>query len=141
MKSQTRKWEVAIKTMYIPWGSLALPKPQAFLGTKFTASSCQGKRLALYPARVMNSLSSVFCLRFPDTVDTLTFGWSHGSLMCVSLPPGLYSTNMPSSEIVSSLVTGFPTFPRFCSTFPNFFSSCDFNEINRINGSFVNLSL
>lgn len=68
MKSQTRKWEVAIKTMYIPWGSLALPKPQAFLGTKFPASSCQGRRLALYPARVMNNRSSVAGLRIPSTL-------------------------------------------------------------------------
>lgn len=55
-------WEVAIKTMYIPWGSLALPKPQAFLGTKFTASSLpkeEGWRFTLRGSWIVGHLPSV----------------------------------------------------------------------------------
>lgn len=38
-----------------------------------------------------------------------------------ALSPCFYSTNIPPCEIVSPLDTGFPIFPRCCSTFPNFF--------------------
>lgn len=59
---QIRMWEVAIKTIYIPWGSLALPKPQAFLGTKFTASSLpkeEGWRLTLRGSWIVGHQSTV----------------------------------------------------------------------------------
>lgn len=112
-------WEVAIKTMYIPWGSLALPKPQAFLGTKFTASSLpkeEGWRLTLRGSWIVGHLPSVSGYRQHSdhwlVAEVLDYeSWS----------PRFYSTNIPPSEIVSPLDTGFPTFPRFCSTFPNFF--------------------
>ncbi|MDE6267192.1 MAG: hypothetical protein K2M07_07580 [Muribaculaceae bacterium] len=42
------EWDVAIQTNYIPWGSLALPKPQAFLGTNNNGFFfAKGRRLTL----------------------------------------------------------------------------------------------
>ena len=138
-QSQTRKWEVAIKTMYIPWGSLALPKPQALLGTKFTASSCQGGRLALYPARVMNSWSSASGLRIPSTLWPLD--WSHGA-GCVN--PCLTAFTRQTYRQVRLFRLSTPVsrhFRDFAQHFPTFFTSCDFKEKNRISGLFANLSL
>lgn len=136
---QTRMWEVAIKTMYIPWGSLALPKPQAFLGTKFTASSLpkeEGWRLTLRGSWIVELLPSGSGYR------QHTDHWLVAEVSDYeSWFPRFYSTNIPPSEIVSPLNTGFPIFPRFCSTLPNFLFRAIFNENNLISGLSASLSL
>lgn len=136
---QIRKWEVAIKTMYIPWGSLALPKPQAFLGTKFTASSCQERRLALYPARVMNNRSSVAGLRIPSTL------WPLGGRMEAGFVNPLIPAFTRQTYRQVRLFRLLPSVPRhfrdFAQHFPTFFILYDFVENNSISGLFANLSL
>ena len=138
-QSQIRKWEVAIKTMYIPCGSLALLKPQAFLGTKFTASSCQGRRLALYPARVMNNRSSVFGFRTPSTLWPLV-----GRMGTGFVNPYLPAFTRQTYRHVRLFRLSTPVsrqFRDFAQHFPTFFIWYDFVEKNRISGLFSNLSL
>ncbi len=123
-QSQTRKWEVAIKTMYIPWGSLALPKPQAFLGTKFTASSCQGRRLALNPARVMNSRSYAYGLRIPSTLWPLVGRMGAGFVN--PYPPAFIRQTYRQVRLFRPSMPVSRYFRDFAQHFPTFFTSCDF---------------
>ena len=116
--NKNRKWEVAINTMYIPWGSLALPKPQAFLGTNISAPSLpkeEGWRFTLRGSWMVGHLSSVSGHR--QRPDLWLVAWER---IRESLSSCFYSTNIPPSEIVSPFDTGFPIFPKCCSTFPNF---------------------
>lgn len=100
-------------------GLFGSPKASSISGNKIYCFFLPRKKAGALPCA--GHEQSVVCLRSPDTVNTLTFGWSHGSRICESLSPCFYSTNIPPSEIVSPLAIGFPIFPRFCSTFPNFF--------------------
>lgn len=137
---QIRKWEVAIKTMYIPWGSLALPKPQALLGTKiYTASSLpkeEGWRFTLRGSWIVGHQSAVSGYR--QHYDLWLVAWEQ---IRETLSPCFCSTNIPPREIVSPLDTGFPIFPKCYSTLLNFLCHAISNENNRIRGLFANLSL
>lgn len=108
-------------------GSLALPKPQALLGTKFTASSLpkeEGWRLTLRGSWIVGHLPSISGYRQHSD------HWLVAEVSdCESGSTCFYSTNIPPSEIVSPLDTCFPIFPRYCSTFPNFLYFVGFSMI------------
>lgn len=135
---QIRKWEVAIKTMYIPWGSLALPKPQAFLGTNFCFFLPEKKAGALPCA---GHEYSVISLWPPDTVNIMTFGWSHGSRIENPYLPFLLDKHTTKWDCFASQYR-FPDISEMLLNISQLFYITRFsNENNRTLGLFANLSL
>lgn len=104
-------------------GLFGSPKASSISGNKFLLLPAreEGWRFILRGSWIVSHKSAVS--GYHQHYDRWLVAWEPD---WESLSPCFYSTNMPPSEIVSPLDTGFPIFLKCCSTFSNFFMTCDF---------------
>lgn len=120
-------------------GALWLSQSLKHFWEQISASSCQRRRLALYPARVMNSRSLVCGLRIPSTLWPLVGRMGAGLWILISLL--LLDKHITKWDCSASRYR-FPDISEMLLSISQlFYVTRFFNGDNRFHGLFANLSL